>query len=200
MCLWCNEKGKRFSSVYAAQQHMLDKGHCKMLHEGNKSAVIITIIVILLQETRCWSMMSGMTTPPATLTRTRLMKRLTSTLWMTVDTSWSCPVAPRLVTGLFRGKIYISFYSLLSNNRFHLLRYYKQSLNPNRALVLVDKRRHNLLTTYKSLGWTGSHGQAAVTKARDLSFMRRIQNKQSLSLGMRGNNQKHFKDRNGMCM
>ena len=106
MCLWCNEKGKRFSSVYAAQQHMLDKGHCKMLHEGNKSAVIITIIVILLQETRCWSMMSGMTTPPATLTRTRLMTRLTSTLWMTVDTSWSCPVAPRLVTGLFRGNPY----------------------------------------------------------------------------------------------
>lgn len=34
MCLWCNEKGKTFHSADAARQHMLDKGHCKMLHEG----------------------------------------------------------------------------------------------------------------------------------------------------------------------
>lgn len=34
MCLWCNEKGKGFHSVEAAQQHMVDKGHCKMFHEG----------------------------------------------------------------------------------------------------------------------------------------------------------------------
>ena len=84
-------------------------------------------------------------------------------------------------------------------------RYYKQSLNPNRALVLADNkssqsRHHNLLTSYKALGWTGSSGQAAVTKAKDLSFMRRVQNKHSLKLGMKTNHQKHFKDRNGMCM
>ena len=35
LCLWCNEKGKSFHSTKAAQQHMLDKGHCKMLHEGD---------------------------------------------------------------------------------------------------------------------------------------------------------------------
>lgn len=34
MCLWCNEKGRTFHSADAARQHMLDKGHCKMLHEG----------------------------------------------------------------------------------------------------------------------------------------------------------------------
>lgn len=34
MCLWCNDKGKAFYSAEAAQQHMIDKGHCKMLHEG----------------------------------------------------------------------------------------------------------------------------------------------------------------------
>ncbi|KAJ8912267.1 hypothetical protein NQ315_008858 [Exocentrus adspersus] len=34
MCLWCNEKGKTFHSADAARQHMVDKGHCKMIHEG----------------------------------------------------------------------------------------------------------------------------------------------------------------------
>lgn len=34
MCIWCNDRGKTFHSADAARQHMLDKGHCKMLHEG----------------------------------------------------------------------------------------------------------------------------------------------------------------------
>jgi len=34
LCLWCNEKTKSFYSIKSVQQHMLDKGHCKMLHEG----------------------------------------------------------------------------------------------------------------------------------------------------------------------
>jgi len=38
MCLWCNDRGKTFYSVQAAQQHMQDKGHCKMLHEGEALA------------------------------------------------------------------------------------------------------------------------------------------------------------------
>jgi len=84
-----------------------------------------------------------------------------------------------------------------------LVRYYKQSLNPNRELVLSDRKsasRYNLMSTYRALGWTGSSGQDAVVKARDLKLMRRVQNKQSLNIGMKSNNQKHFKDRNGMCM
>ncbi|KAG8196754.1 hypothetical protein JTE90_014487 [Oedothorax gibbosus] len=35
ICLWCNGKGRGFKSVKSVKQHMLDKGHCKMLHEGN---------------------------------------------------------------------------------------------------------------------------------------------------------------------
>lgn len=34
LCIWCNDSGKAFHSAESAQQHMLDKGHCKMLHEG----------------------------------------------------------------------------------------------------------------------------------------------------------------------
>lgn len=38
ICLWCNDRGKTFYSVQAVQQHMQDKGHCKMLHEGEALA------------------------------------------------------------------------------------------------------------------------------------------------------------------
>ena len=90
--------------------------------------------------------------------------------------------------------------------------------------MLADKNR-KYLGLYRALGWTGSTGPAAVTKARychvscvtcyvscqlmthgpclfarDLSFMRRVQNKHGLKVGMKTNHQKHFKDRNGMCM
>ena len=33
MCLWCTTGV--FKSVEAVQKHMKDKGHCKMLHEGD---------------------------------------------------------------------------------------------------------------------------------------------------------------------
>ncbi|KAH9489174.1 hypothetical protein Btru_057761 [Bulinus truncatus] len=35
LCLWCNEKGRRFHSTKDVQRHMIDKGHCKMLHDGD---------------------------------------------------------------------------------------------------------------------------------------------------------------------
>lgn len=35
ICLWCNERSKAFLSVQAVQRHMVDKGHCKVLFEGD---------------------------------------------------------------------------------------------------------------------------------------------------------------------
>ena len=35
MCIYCNEKGKTFYSVEAAQHHMVDKCHCKIFFEGD---------------------------------------------------------------------------------------------------------------------------------------------------------------------
>lgn len=34
ICLWCNDRGRTFYSLDAVRKHMVDKGHCKMLHEG----------------------------------------------------------------------------------------------------------------------------------------------------------------------
>ena len=35
ICLWCNEKGKAFYTLKSVQQHMMDKGHCKMFFDGD---------------------------------------------------------------------------------------------------------------------------------------------------------------------
>ncbi len=35
MCLWCNDRSKAFQTVSAVQQHMVDKGHCRLKHEGD---------------------------------------------------------------------------------------------------------------------------------------------------------------------
>merc|ERR1712066_319912 len=87
------------------------------------------------------------------------------------------------------------YYDVASGKSFKNLKTYENYLKSkvgHRSLVRYYKSSHSkLLSTYRSLGWTGSSGSAAVTKARDLSFMRRIQNKHSLSLGMKSNNQKH---------
>nr|CAG4650156.1 EOG090X06E3 [Sida crystallina] len=34
ICLWCGHLGRQFPSTEAVQKHMIDKGHCKMFHEG----------------------------------------------------------------------------------------------------------------------------------------------------------------------
>ena len=35
MCLYCNGKGRELHSIEAVQKHMRDKGHCKLLYEGD---------------------------------------------------------------------------------------------------------------------------------------------------------------------
>lgn len=34
ICMWCGHLGRQFPSTDAVKKHMLDKGHCKMFHEG----------------------------------------------------------------------------------------------------------------------------------------------------------------------
>ncbi|XP_029165195.1 zinc finger protein 622 [Nylanderia fulva] len=33
-CIWCNDSGRQLQSVEAVRSHMIDKGHCMMLFEG----------------------------------------------------------------------------------------------------------------------------------------------------------------------
>lgn len=77
-----------------------------------------------------------------------------------------------------------------------LMRYYKQSIDPNRAVVVSNnsKKLHKVLAQYRSLGWSATQQDAAAKKARDIHYMKRLQSKYNMKLGMLGNKlQKHYR-------
>lgn len=78
-----------------------------------------------------------------------------------------------------------------------LLRYYKQRLNPARALVPVskaNKRLHRVLAEYRAIGWTHTQQAAAAQKARDIHHMKRTYKHWYMRLGVKGNKlQRHFR-------
>lgn len=77
-----------------------------------------------------------------------------------------------------------------------LLRYYKQRLNPQRALVPSkgNKKLHRVLAEYRSLGWTQTQQVAAAKKARDIHMMKRQYQKWNMKLGIKANKlQRHFR-------
>jgi len=173
MCLWCNERGKSFSSLVAVQRHMVDSGHCKLLHEGEA-----------LIEYDEWYDYS--TSYPANQDQETMDADQEVDLDVIDDSGYQLALPSGIKIG-----------------HRSLLRYYRQSLNPERAVVPKDRSASGkLLSTYRALGWTGSSGKDAQVKARDLGYMRRLQNYHSMKLGSKANKLRgntHFRDRNGMC-
>lgn len=77
-----------------------------------------------------------------------------------------------------------------------LLRYYKQKINPNRAVVVKKstQRLHKVLAEYRALGWTSTQQDAAARNARDMHVMKRQQAKLMQQVGVKANKlQKHFR-------
>lgn len=74
-----------------------------------------------------------------------------------------------------------------------LMRYYKQKINPNKAVVLKksDRKLHKVLAEYRSLGWTSTQQQAAAKTARDISVMKRTQAKLYAKVGVKANKLQH---------
>lgn len=76
-----------------------------------------------------------------------------------------------------------------------LMRYYKQNLNPNRAVVVPKNiKLRKVLSQYRALGWTETQKELVVKKARDIKYMQRVQAKYSTQLQFKANKlQKHFR-------
>ncbi|XP_067011987.2 cytoplasmic 60S subunit biogenesis factor ZNF622 [Anabrus simplex] len=158
MCLWCNDKGRTFYSIEAAQQHMMDKGHCKMLHEGEALAEYADYY----------------------------------------DYSSSYPDQGDPDEEVALQVIDDSDYELVLPSgakigHRSLMRYYRQKLDPSRAVV-PQKKIHRVLAQYRALGWTETEKEQAARKARDIHFMRRMQSRLSTKLSVKTNKlQKHFR-------
>ncbi|KAK2152173.1 hypothetical protein LSH36_338g07000 [Paralvinella palmiformis] len=77
-----------------------------------------------------------------------------------------------------------------------LMRYYRQKLRPDRQLVVkTSSSVSHVMAQYKALGWTGTTGQLAQKRAKDLTHFRRLNNKSHMLLGVKANKlQTHFRD------
>ncbi|KAH8294528.1 hypothetical protein KR044_005844 [Drosophila immigrans] len=164
ICLWCNDRGKTFYSLDAVRKHMLDKGHCQMLHEG----------VALAEYADYYDYSSSYPDNQA---------------GMDIDAE----VVPELLDG-DEYQLVLPSGAVIGHRS--LLRYYKQRLHPERALVpkKSDRRLHRVLSEYRALGWTHTQQQAAARKAKDIHLMKRVQSKWQMQLGTKANKlQKHYR-------
>jgi len=169
MCLWCNEKARNFRTCSAVQKHMIDKGHCKLLHEGDAIAEFADFYDY-------------------------------STSYPDEENNDSEERKARLDEEIDLNMLDDSGYELVLPSgakigHRSLLRYYRQNLVNDRALVL--HKNNKIQHHYQSFGWVGLSKPEAKKKARDIKFMRKIQQKHWMRLGMNANNQKHFRDPTG---
>lgn len=77
------------------------------------------------------------------------------------------------------------------------MKYYKQHINPNRAVVLKksEKKLHHIIASYRALGWTAAQQEQISKKARDIHLMKRTQAKLYMKVACKANKlQKHFRD------
>ncbi|XP_033193942.1 cytoplasmic 60S subunit biogenesis factor ZNF622 [Bombus vancouverensis nearcticus] len=160
MCIWCNDSGRCFQSVEAARAHMIDKGHCKMLHEGDA----------LAEYAEFYDYSSSYP-----------------------DAEIGDPDAEVEIPELDDSDYQLVLPSGSIIGHRSLFIYYKQNLNPNRAVSKSDKLR-KILSQYRALGWSETQKEAVAKKARDIKYMERVQAKYSTQLQFKANKlQKHFR-------
>ncbi|VDM09446.1 unnamed protein product [Wuchereria bancrofti] len=75
-----------------------------------------------------------------------------------------------------------------------LLRYYRQHLKPVEYGSRSDRQRKEILKKvmigqYKELGWKGTSGTLAVQRAKDVRYMKKINSKNWMKLGLNNNRQ-----------
>lgn len=166
MCLWCNDVGRSFHSAEAAQGHMRDKGHCKMLHEG----------AVLAEYAEFYDYSTSYPDGEQ----------------MDVDVDEEIDVSV-----LDGGDYQLVLPSGAVIGHRSLARYYKQSLNPNSAVVAIPKSTrvlNRVIAQYRAIGWTESKKEQVAKKARDLKYMQRVQTKWRTKLELKTNKfQKHFR-------
>ncbi|KAH8235488.1 hypothetical protein KR032_001402 [Drosophila birchii] len=164
ICLWCNDRGKTFYSLDAVRKHMLDKGHCQMLHEG----------MALAEYAEYYDYSSSYP-----------------------DNKDGMDIDEEVVPDLLDGDEYqLVLPSGAVIGHRSLLRYYRQRLHPERAVVLKksDRKLHRVLSEYRALGWTQTQQLSAARKARDIHLMKRVQSKWQMKLGCKANKlQKHYR-------
>ncbi|XP_063372975.1 cytoplasmic 60S subunit biogenesis factor ZNF622 [Cydia amplana] len=168
MCLWCNETGRTFYSMEAARGHMVDKGHCKILHEG----------VALAEYADYYDYSAS------------YPDQKEEDEDMDVDEEVEGP------STLEGDDFQLVLPSGVTVGHRSLMRYYKQNLTHSSGALVKksDRKLHRLLGVYRALGWAPRDQALAAKNARDIHFMKRVQAKWQMKLSLRSNKfQKHYR-------
>lgn len=169
VCLWCNEKGKSFHSSKSVQQHMVDKGHCKMLHEGD---VVLEYADYYDYRSSYPDYKEGETTGESE------------------EGDMETDVQPEVLAedGY---ELVLPSGATVGHRSLH--KYYKQNINPRsgeRTRSILPK----MLAQYKALGWTGATGAVAQRRVKDLGAVQRMKNRHFMKMGIKSNSfQFHFR-------
>jgi len=174
VCLWCDEKGKRFRDTSAVQKHMSDKGHFKILHESNTLAEFADFYDYTSSYPEGQEPMDA--------------DDGEEDGEVDVDTIDDAGYELVLPSGAKIG-------------HRSLMRYYRQGVPADRTVAIRNTagsgRMAGVLGLYRSHGWAGSGltPAQARNKAADLKFMRKVQQKSWMKLGTKANKlQKYWRD------
>ncbi|CAL4238061.1 unnamed protein product, partial [Meganyctiphanes norvegica] len=171
-CLACNWKASRSYTLDSVQKHMVSKGHCFVRLEGDG----------LIEYADFYDYSSS---------------------YPDADEGEGNPDEEVELNQIGVSEVYqLVLPSGATIGHRSLKRYYRQSLDPNRSAVAVRSNGsmfHKIMSHYRALGYHGSTSQDAVVKHRDIKFMRRMQNKDYMKVGIKANKfQFHFRNQNPM--
>merc|ERR1739847_137729 len=157
MCLWCPGGGRMFPTTKAAQQHMVDKGHCKLqIDDGT------------IEYADYYDYRSSYPDYDASKTDEADEEE--------VDQS----------SGLPEINYQLVLPSGNTIGHRSLQRYFKENLKgcrfERRPGVL-----NRLLSQYKALGWSGATRPEVQQRARDQRFVQRLRHKQHMQSGVKNN-------------
>lgn len=175
-CLWCHG-AKRFDSLRAVRCHMLDKGHCRYNLAGEHAfdlADFYDYSSLGISDAAGGNAGSGSDS----------------------DDEDEAP------TDLEAFELVLPSGAVVGHRS--LMRYYRQSPAPSRAVVLAapgaggGSSHQRLLAQYRSIGWHGpTRTQAELASLRDRAFVQRHRQRVNVQLGLGANRlQKHFRHQN----
>lgn len=165
MCLYCNDKGKNFYSIEAAQCHMVDKGHTKIKYDGDA----------ILEYADFYDFTSSY--PDYNSDEENQSEEVEvrdDALAVSEKTLELC-----LPSGAKAG-------------HRSLRHIFKQNIPPERRHH--SKVIRNIMADYKALGWQGTIGSASRQKVRDIRQKCTKQAKRTVDVSVKANKlQKYFR-------
>ncbi len=94
MCLYCNDRGKNFSSVESIQQHMVDKCHCRIFFEEDTGRNTRNFDYSKSYPPTCPPKMVNLPKKRLENSRSRNRRLKSTMIW-----NWCCPLDLKWVTG-----------------------------------------------------------------------------------------------------